>query len=150
MKYLLWAGITFLTFGIQGSISLFDITPNFTVILASYAGIREKELKGLFFGSLIGIVEDSLSGTFLGPNLLSKGLVGYLAAFLYSKFFVWNPVLGMLTVSLLTIVDSFIVYTARSIFDTMPSGIGAAAFIIAMQALYNAPLGIFLKKKSEQ
>ena len=150
MKYLLWAGITFLTFGIQGSISLFDITPNFTVILASYAGIREKELKGLFFGSLIGIVEDSLSGTFLGPNLLSKGLVGYLAAFLYSKFFVWNPVLGMLTVSLLTMTDSFIVYTARSIFDTMPSGIAAAAFIIAMQSLYNAPLGIFLKKKSVQ
>lgn len=150
MKYLLWAGITFLTFGIQGSISLFDITPNFTVILASYAGIREKELKGLFFGSLIGIAEDSLSGTFLGPNLLSKGLIGYLAAFLYSKFFVWNPVLGMLTVSLLTMTDSFIVYTARSIFDTMPSGIAAAAFIIAMQSLYNAPLGIFLKKKSEQ
>ncbi len=150
MKYLLWAGITFLTFGIQGSISLFDITPNFTVILASYAGIREKELKGLFFGSLIGIAEDSLSGTFLGPNLLSKGLIGYLAAFLYSKFFVWNPVLGMLTVSLLTMADSFIVYTARSIFDTMPSGIAAAAFIIAMQSLYNAPLGIFLKKKSAQ
>ena len=150
MKYLLWAGITFLTFGIQGSISLFDITPNFTVILASYAGIREKELKGLFFGSLIGIAEDSLSGTFLGPNLLSKGLIGYLAAFLYSKFFVWNPVLGMLTVSLLTMTDSFIVYTARSIFDTMPSGIAAAAFIIAMQSLYNAPLGIFLKKKSAQ
>ena len=150
MKYLLWPGITFPTFGIHASISLFDITPNFTVILASYAGIREKELKGLFFGSLIGIVEDSLSGTFLGPNLLSKGLVGYLAAFLYSKFFVWNPVLGMLTVSLLTMADSFIVYTARSIFDTMPSGIGAAAFIIAMQSLYNAPLGIFLKKKSEQ
>jgi len=150
VKYLLWAGITFLTFGIQGSISLFDITPNFTVILASYAGIREKELKGLFFGSLIGIAEDSLSGTFLGPNLLSKGLIGYLAAFLYSKFFVWNPVLGMLTVSLLTMTDSFIVYTARSIFDTMPSGIAAAAFIIAMQSLYNAPLGIFLKKKSAQ
>jgi rod shape-determining protein MreD len=150
VKYLLWAGITFLTFGIQGSISLFDITPNFTVILACYAGIREGEGKGLFFGSLIGIVEDSLSGAFLGPNLLSKGIVGYLAALLYSKFFVWNPVLGMLTVSLLTMADSFIVYTTRSIFGTMPSGIGAAAFIIAMQSLFNAPLGIFLKKKSEQ
>jgi len=150
VKYLLWAGITFLTFGIQGSISLFDITPNFTVILACYAGIREGEGKGLFFGSLIGIVEDSLSGALLGPNLLSKGLVGYLAAFLYSKFFVWNPVLGILTVSLLTMADSFIVYTARSIFGTMPSGIGAATFIIFMQSLYNAPIGIFLKKRIEQ
>lgn len=149
MKYLFWALIIFLTFGIQGSISIFDITPNFTVILACYAGIRGGEGKGLLFGSLIGIVEDSLSGMLLGPHILSKGLTGYLAAFLYSKFFVWTPVLGILTAMILTIADGFLVYTARSIFATMPSGIGAAAFIIAMQSLLNAPLGIFLKKKSE-
>ena len=149
MKYLLWAVVTFLTFGIQGSLSFFDITPNFTVILACYAGIREGEAKGLFIGSLIGIIEDSFSGTLLGPNLLSKGLVGYLAAFLYSKFFVWTPVLGILTIMVLTMADSIVVYMSRSIFDTMPSGIGAAAFIIVMQSLFNAPIGIFLKKKNE-
>ena len=149
MKYLLWAVVTFLTFGIQGSLSFFDITPNVTVILAYYAGIREGEAKGLFIGSLIGIIEDSFSGTLLGPNLLSKGLVGYLAAFLYSKFFVWTPVLGILTIMVLTMADSIVVYMSRSIFDTMPSGIGAAAFIIVMQSLFNAPIGIFLKKKNE-
>jgi rod shape-determining protein MreD len=149
VKYLLWAVVTFLTFGIQGSLSFFDITPKFTVILACYAGIREGEAKGLFIGSLIGIIEDSFSGTLLGPNLLSKGLVGYLAAFLYSKFFVWTPVLGILTIMVLTMADSIVVYMSRSIFDTMPSGIGAAAFIIVMQSLFNAPIGIFLKKKNE-
>jgi rod shape-determining protein MreD len=149
VKYLLWAGIIFFTFGIQGSISLFDITPNFTVILACYAGIREGEVKGLFFGSLIGIIEDSLSGNLLGPNLLSKGLTGYLAAFLYGKIFVWTPVLGILTIMVFTAVDSFVVFTARSVFGTMPSGISTAAFIIAMQSIINAPLGIVLKKRSE-
>jgi rod shape-determining protein MreD len=149
VKYLLWAGIIFVTFGIQGSVSLFDVTPNFTVILACYAGIREGEVKGLLFGSLIGIIEDSLSGNLLGPHLLSKGLTGYLAAFLYGKIFVWTPVLGILTIMVLTVVDSFAVYTARSVFGTMPSGIGSAAFIIAMQSIMNAPLGIFLKKRKE-
>jgi uncharacterized membrane-anchored protein len=81
---------------------------------------------------------------------LSKGLIGYSAAFLYSKFFVWTPVLGIITIVVLTIADGFAVYAARSIFDTMPTGIGAAAFIIGIQSLLNAPLGILLKKKSEQ
>jgi rod shape-determining protein MreD len=149
MKYLLWGIITFLTFGIQGAISFFDITPNFTVILACYAGIRGGEGKGLFLGSLIGILEDSLSGTLLGPHLLSKGIIGYLSASLYSKFFIWTPVLGVISVVVLTIADSSIVYTSRSVFGTMPSGVGSAAFVIAMQSLFNAPLGIFLKKKSD-
>lgn len=149
MKYLLWAVITFVAFGMQGSISLLDITPNFTVILACFAGIREGEGKGLLLGSLIGIIEDSLSGNLLGPHLLSKGLTGYFSAFLYSKIFVWTPLLGILTAVVFTMAESFAVYTARSVFGTMPSGFGAAAFVIAMQSLFNAPLGIFLRKKSE-
>lgn len=149
MKYLLWAVITFLTFGLQGSISLFDITPNFTVVLACYAGIREGEGKGLLLGSLIGMVEDSLSGGLFGPHLLSKGLTGYFSALLYSKIFVWTPLLGVITAIVFTMADSFAVYTARSIFADMPSRFGAAAIIMAVQSLINAPFGFFLRKKSD-
>ena len=38
MIYLLWAFIFFLALIMQGSLSLFDIMPNFTVLLAFYAG----------------------------------------------------------------------------------------------------------------
>ena len=149
MKYLFWAGLAFLIFGIQGSISLFDISPNFTVMLACYAGIRAGEGKGLLLGSMIGIAEDSLSGALLGPHLLSKGIIGYLSAFLYSKFFVWTPLLGIMSAIILTLIDGFIVYSARSVFGTMPASIGAAAFIISIQSLFNAPVGILLRKKRE-
>ncbi len=134
----------------QGSISLFDITPNFTLILAFYAGIRGGEIKGLFLGALIGAIEDGLSGALLGPHLLSKGLMGYLAAFLYSKFFILTPALGILTVIILTFADGIVVFATRSVFAVMPSGIGSAAFIILMQSLFNAPLGFLMKKKSDQ
>ena len=113
-------------FILQGSISLFDITPNLTAALACYAGIKKREIKGMFLGSLIGIIEDSLSGPFLGPNLLSKGLIGYLSSFIYSRFFIWTPLLGVISISVLTLIDGFIVFMSRGIFD-------------------NAPLGIFLK-----
>jgi len=150
MIYLLWAAIIFLTLIIQGSVSLFDVTPNLTVVLACYAGIRKREVKGMFFGSLIGIIEDSLSGAFLGPNLLSKSLVGYLSSFIYSRFFIWTPLLGIISISVLTLIDSSVVFMSRSIFSKMPVSIGAAVFIIAIQSLSNAPLGIFLRPKNIQ
>lgn len=149
MKYVLWVLVTFFIFILQGSISLFDITPNLTAALACYAGIKKREIKGMFLGSLIGVIEDSLSGAFLGPNLLSKGLVGYLSSFIYSRFFVWTPLLGIISIFVLTLTDGFIVFMSRGIFDKMPANSGAAAFIIIFQSLLNAPLGIFLKPKDE-
>lgn len=150
MIYLLWAVIIFCTLIIQGSISLFDITPNLTAVLACYAGVRGKEIKGMFLGALIGIVEDSLSGAFLGPNLMSKGLIGYLSSFVYSRFFVWTPLLGMISISVLTFIDGFIIFVSRSLFDKMPVGIGTAVFIIAMQSIANAPLGMLLRPQKIQ
>lgn len=149
MIYLLWAAIIFLTLIIQGSVSLFDVTPNLTVVLACYAGIREREVKGMFFGSLIGIIEDSLSGAFIGPNLLSKGLIGYLSSFVYSRFFIWTPLLGIISIFVLTSIDSTVVFISRSFFDKIPVSTGSAAFIITVQSLLNAPLGIFLRPKKQ-
>jgi rod shape-determining protein MreD len=149
MIYFLWVAISFLIFIIQGSVSIFDITPNFAAVLACYAGIRKREIRGMFFGSLIGIIEDSLSGAFIGPNLLSKGLIGYLSSFVYSRFFIWTPLLGIISIFVLTSIDSTVVFISRSFFDKIPVSIGSAAFIITVQSLLNAPLGIFLRPKKQ-
>jgi rod shape-determining protein MreD len=145
MKYLLWTSIIFLTFIIQESVSLFNVTPDLTLVLVFYVGIRKGEVKGIFFGSLIGIIEDSLSGTLLGPNLLSKGLAGYLSSLIYSRFFIWTPLLGIISISALTLIDSSIVFISRSIFAKIPAGTGAAFFAIVMQSVLNAPFGILLR-----
>jgi rod shape-determining protein MreD len=150
IRYLLWALTLFLVFIIQGSISFFDIRPNLTVVLACYAGIRQREIKGMLFGSVIGIIEDSLSGAFLGPNLLSKGIIGFLSSFMSNKFFIWTPLLGIISIFVLTMIDGVIVFVSRGLFATMPATIGNAAFVIIIQSLLNAPLGIFLKPKKEQ
>ena len=145
MIYLLWALIIFFVFLAQGSISLFDVTPDFTVLLVCYVGVKRGEVKGMSFGALIGILEDSLSGAFLGPHLLSKGLIGYLSALLYSRFFIWTPLLGIISMSVLTLADGLMVFMLRSIFDRMPGSLGAALLIIALQALLNAPFGFIMK-----
>jgi rod shape-determining protein MreD len=145
MIYLLWALIILFTFVAQRSISLLGITPDFTILLVCYMGVKKGEIKGMFFGALIGALEDSLSGAFLGPNLLSKGLLGYLSAILYSRFFIWTPLLGVVSTSVLTLADGFMVFTFRSIFDRMPGSLRAVFLIVALQALLNAPFGFIIK-----
>lgn len=150
IAYILWAAIILLTFLIQGKVSLFDVSPNFTSVLAYYAGIRKGEVRGMFLGALIGILEDSISGTFLGPNLLSKGLVGYLSSFMAGSFFRWTPILGIIGISVLTSIDSATVFMSRSIFERMPVSIGTAMFMVIIQSVINAPLGIVLRPKDAQ
>jgi len=150
MIYILWTAILLCAFVLQGSISFFDISPNLTVILACYAGIRKQEVKGMLIGSVIGMIEDSLSGAFLGPHLLSKGLIGYLSSLTYSRFFIWTPLLGMITLFVLTFIDGLIIFASRSIFDRMPAGFLVALFMIVIQSLLNAPFGFILRPKTEQ
>jgi rod shape-determining protein MreD len=149
MIYFFWAAILLFALLLQGSISFFDISPNLTVILACYAGIRKREVKGMVIGSVIGMIEDSLSGAFLGPHLLSKGLIGYLSSLTYSRFFIWTPLLGVITMSVLTFIDGLIIFASRSVFEKMPAGFLVALLIILIQSLLNAPFGLILKPKTE-
>lgn len=147
MIYVLWAAIILLTVLVQGSVSLIHIKLNLTVILVCYIGMKRGEVPGMFFGALIGLIEDIISGVLLGPNILSKGLIGYLSSSLYRKLFIWTPLIGAINIFSLTFLDSSIVFILRSIFDKIPVDIGTALFIIMVQSLINAPLGIFIKPK---
>jgi len=148
MRYLLWAFIILLTFILQRRLLLFGVAPNLTFILVYYTGLREGGTWGIILGSVIGSIEDSLSGAFLGPHLLSKGLVGYFSSFMSNSFFRWTPVLGAIAIAALTIIDGAVVFESRSFFDRIPASTGTAVFIIAVQTLFNAPLGIFLRPRN--
>ncbi|HYA12675.1 MAG TPA: rod shape-determining protein MreD [Thermodesulfovibrionales bacterium] len=150
MTYILWVVIILFTFFMKEKVSFFDVAPNFTAVLVYYAGMRKGELQGMFLGSLIGFIEDSLSGAFLGPNLLSKSIVGYFSSFMSGSFFRWTPLLGLIGISVLTLIDNALVFASRSFFDRMPTSMKAAVFITIIQSLINAPLGLLLKPKDMQ
>jgi rod shape-determining protein MreD len=150
MTYMLWIVIILFTFFIEERISIFHVSPNFTVLLVYYVGIRKGGTEGLFLGSIIGAIQDSISSAFLGPNLLSKGIVGYFSSFMSGSFFRWTPLLGAIGIGVLTIVDDTVVFATRSFFDRMPTSIKAAAFKIIIQSLINVPLGLFLRPKNIQ
>ncbi len=149
MRYLFWAAAVFLVFLLQGRTSLLGVVPNLTVLLTYYAGIRYGENRGLMAGVLIGYLEDSLSYSIIGPNLLSKALIGFFSAFFVTGgFFRWTIMLGIVAVSSLTIADNMMVFLLRGVFDKMPLRVTDFLFITVMQALMNGPAGIFLRPKN--
>jgi rod shape-determining protein MreD len=148
VKYILWPIAVFLSFFLQGRISVLGISPDLTVLIVYYAGIRYGETKGLLAGMVIGALEDSLSSSIIGPNLLSKGIIGFSSSFFVSGGVLrWTPFLGLLAVSFLTVVDNAMVFLAQSIFDKMPAAPASALLIAIMQSILNATAGIFIRPK---
>jgi rod shape-determining protein MreD len=149
VKYLLWALIIFLAFLLQGNISILGVPPNLTALVVYYIGIRRGQNQGLLSGGLIGALEDSLSTGMLGPNMLAKGLVGFLSAsFISGNFLIWTPLSGTIAAALLTFADNAIVFLSLTIFDKPPTHPSAALFTATMQSLMNAPAGIFMRPKN--
>ncbi|MCL4457454.1 MAG: hypothetical protein M1147_09530 [Nitrospirae bacterium] len=162
MNYAKWIFIIFLTFLLQTQFSFFRSPLTFTVVLAYYFALKSlprqsqggeyfgsgAEIKSAAFGAFIGLLEDILSGSVAGPNLFSKGLIGFIGVVAFTEVvFKWTPVLGIITIVLFTALDGIIVTGMRSLFTSIHINAVTAAQIIFIQALVNIPFGIILKPK---
>jgi rod shape-determining protein MreD len=132
-------------FIVQTKVSLFGVSPDLTAVAAYYFGIKNGATKGMSLGSLIGMIEDSVSGNILGPNLLGKGVVGFFSSFSSGSVFRWTPFLGMVSIFFLTVLDGTIVFLSRSLFQTPPTSLRAALLILVAQGLLNIPVGFFIR-----
>ena len=146
MTRLFWASALFAALILQSKISILSVTPNLTAMFAYYAGIKHGQNRGMIYGMLIGALEDSVSAPLIGPNMIGKGVIGYLSSFFVSGgIFIWTPLLGMLAASLLTIIDNSVVYTMLGIFDKIPASLSWTVLISIMQAMLNSIAGIYIK-----
>ncbi|MFZ3123459.1 MAG: rod shape-determining protein MreD [Thermodesulfovibrionales bacterium] len=150
MKKIVLLLIIFSAFLLESRISIFGAQPDLAAAIAYYFGLKNGETKGMLFGSFIGLIGDSLSGGILGPNILGKGMVGFLSAFMSGSFFRWTPVLGVIGISLLTALNGIIVFLSKTIFEHMPTSIPSAISIIFTAAIINSLFGIFMRPQNEQ
>lgn len=162
MNYAKWIFIIFLTFLLQTQFSFFRSPLTFTVVLAYYFALKSlprqshwggyfgsgAEIKSAAFGAFIGLLEDILSGSIVGPNFFSKGLIGFISVVAFTEVvFKWTPLLGIITIVLFTALDGIVVTGMRFLFASIHINVVAAAQIIFIQALVNIPAGIILKPK---
>ena len=135
-------------FVIQSRVSLFGVTPNMTVLVAYYLGIKGGAVRGMALGSMIGVIEDSVGGSILGPNLMGKGMVGFLASFSSGSLLRWTPLLGMIAIFSLTVMDGAVVFLSRSIFGASPGPASAGIPTLLAQGFLNLVTGIFIKPRN--
>jgi rod shape-determining protein MreD len=148
MRYLAAAVAIFFAFLIQFKVSILSVQPNLVAVLAYYAGITRGEYRGLAAGLVLGAIEDSIASTIIGPNMLGKGLVGFLSSFFISGgMLVWTPLLGVIGLFGLTLLDNAVVFMSLGIFEHVPANISTAIFISLMQAILNSAAGTFIKPR---
>jgi cell shape-determining protein MreD len=148
VKYILTVICIALAFVIQAKMSVFGVSPDLTAVIAYYFGLRGGATKGILGGSLVGIIEDSVEGIVLGPNLLGKGMVGFFSSFVSGSLFRWTPLLGMISLFVLTVMDGAIVVSSRSIFELAPSSMSRLALVLLGQGIINVFLGILIRPRN--
>jgi rod shape-determining protein MreD len=70
--------------------TVLGVRPDVILILATFIGVRLGKTKGAIAGFFLGLIQDSLSGAFLGPNAFSKGVVGFIFGNLRTKILFEN------------------------------------------------------------
>ena len=65
-----------------------NVVPDLILIVAVYSGIHLKKNRGVWLAALVGFFQDCLSGSLLGVNFLSKGLVGLFFCVIKDKIIV--------------------------------------------------------------
>jgi rod shape-determining protein MreD len=144
-KLLLWSTIFTVAFLLQSIITIGDLKLNITVLLVYYFGFKGGESRGAAVGLPVGFVEDILSGTLIGPGMLGKGLVGVLSTFVSSGILIWTPLLGVVSVFILTFIDEAAVYASLSIFTEPPSSLQEFISVALLKSLSVSAAGAFIR-----
>lgn len=144
-----WILVICAIFVLQTNLFFWDVTLNLSVLVPFYMGLRRSPEKGMLSGVGMGLIEDSISLSITGPHILSKGVVGLISPLLAGKFFIWTPLFGVFALFLMTFLDGFLVYAAKSVFQEPPTGMQNALLEILVQSSINAPLGFFIKPREE-
>jgi hypothetical protein len=159
MNALKWILLALLVFLLQTQCYFIRDFSNLTVILVYYFGLKShqrnldrnysgnrSEFESVAFGVIIGLMEDVISGSIIGPGLLSKGLLGLMTPVVFSDIiFKWTPLWGAIIVVIFTLFDGIVVVCSRIMF----TGIHVTGAIIlqamCVQSIMNMPFGILLR-----
>lgn len=160
MNPFLWAALFFLTFVVQTVASPLLAPLNLTVVLVGMFGraaaheftaqhgfaSSRAEYVATAFGMFCGLFEDLLSGGLVGPGMLSKALIGFVSAVLFSDvLFRWTPVFGGLAMMVFTVLDWACVVGARTLFGAAPVALAASLLPLLLQGIGNCIVGMAIR-----
>ncbi len=159
MNVLKWILLALLVFLLQTQCYFIRHFSNLTVILVYYFGLKshqrnadrdfsgsKSEFESVAFGVIIGLMEDVISGSIIGPGLLSKGLLGLMTPVVFTDMiFKWTPLWGAITVIIFTLFDAVVVVCSRIMFTGIHVSGEILFQVMCVQSIMNMPFGILLQ-----
>ncbi len=137
-------GGTLLLFIPQMILTNLGIPANLLLLPVYLTGLRKGYNRGFWTGVAVGFLEDVLTGGILGPSILSKGFTGVVSASIFGRLFIWRPVVGGLTIFILTLVDETIRFTMLALFATAPTVFTEFLVYMIVSGLILIPAGYFI------
>lgn len=112
MRYALLFFTAFLGIVLQDTvfnvISVAEGKPDFVLILVVFFALFHGHVQGGLLGIVFGLMEDLMTGRFIGLNAICKGLVGFLIGLMSERFYKNNFFIPVATIFVSTFLSSMI------------------------------------------
>jgi rod shape-determining protein MreD len=101
--------IILLTLQSSAIFSIFEVNPDFILILTLLFNLEFGEYKGMFFGFIIGLLEDSVSSVFLGLNSFVLTFLSWFLG-LYKKYIFVSDVFSFSVFLIIATIIKYVLY----------------------------------------
>lgn len=124
------------------SVGLGGIRPDLCLIAACLVGMLEGELEGLLVGLALGYVQDLFSAGEMWVNLMTKGLLGFLAGLAGGRLTQATPVSILGLLGGLSLLSGIILLIAVRTGGGLADQFYAVWSLLLPEAAFNAALGM--------
>ena len=105
--FLIYIVFAYLAAAVQG-LFLHGIKPDLVLVLVCFYSSMERQTHYAAYGAVTGLLLDVASGFIIGPNILSKVIVAYLARKVRDNLFRWNIIIITCMIAIMSVVDILI------------------------------------------
>ena len=120
------------------------VMPNLFVIFILFIGLFYGKTAGIVYGLIIGMVLDLVLGKQIGINMITLGIIGFLAALFDKNFSKDSRATIMFMVLGATIIFEVMVYIANGILYASNMELFNFIKILAVEVIYNLILTIII------
>jgi rod shape-determining protein MreD len=102
--FLIYILFAYLAAAVQG-LFFHGIKPDLVLVLVCFYSAMDRQTHHVTYGAMTGLLLDAASGFMIGPNILSKVIVAYLARTVRNNLFQWNIIISTSMVVVFSVVD---------------------------------------------
>jgi len=143
--WVIWLGIGILCLVIQtvcsDILTIYGIKPNFLLVIIIFFAFRHSVFESGIMGFVLGILEDSLSGSTFGINGFTKLIIGLVVSTI-KKVYTENLISILLSIFVFTVIQSLLIFVLQSICGISVDTPTMNRTILI--AIYNTIIGIFI------